>query len=132
MNPEEKFDRSIRRIIRNELPEQPSPEFTDRVMEGLGVYRLQHKKIAKPLLSGWAKISIAAGYILALGLIVIFSGKSAPVDSKYFDFLSRFSPSAFGSLIQFNGQILTFLLVIMGGGWILAGLDKIMKKVFIR
>ena len=132
MNPEEKFDRSIRKIIRSEIPDQPSPEFTDRVMEGLGVYRLQNKNIAKPLLSRWAKISIAAGYILVLGLIVIFSGKTAPVDSKYLDFLSRFRPSSFGSLIQFNGQVLTFLLVIMGGGWILAGLDKLMKKVFIR
>ena len=132
MNPEEKFDRSVRKIIKNDLPEQPSPEFTDKVMEGLGVYRIRNKAVTRPLLSGWAKISIAAGYILVLVLIVIFSSNSSPVDSKYFNFISRFQLNSLGSLLQINGQLLTILLVIMGGGWLLAGIDRVMKKVFLR
>ena len=124
MNPEEKFDRSVRKIIKNDLPDQPSPKFTDRVMEGLGVYRIQSKTVAKPLLSRWAKIAIAAGYVLVLGFIIIFSSNSSPVDSKYLDFLSRLQVPFFNSFLQLNGQFLTFLLVIIGWGGFLPALTS--------
>jgi hypothetical protein len=132
MNQEEKFDRSIRNIIKNDIPDQPSSSFTDRVLEGLGIYRVQSKTPARPILSKWAKISIAAGYALILGLILIFSKGSTPPDTKYEELLSMFRLPSFNSLFQINGQVLTLLLVIIGGGWLLAAVDRVLKKLFVR
>jgi hypothetical protein len=45
MKPEEKFDRIVGRIVRDDLPERLSPGFTDNVLERLGVRRIQPQAV---------------------------------------------------------------------------------------
>ncbi len=132
MNQEEKFDRSIRNILREDLVEQPTVNFTNKVMEHLGLQRVQPVKTPKPLLSSKAKIAIAAGYLLVIALIILFvKGGSATVPS-YLEIFTKFKLPTLGSLIQVNSQILTMLVVLMTGGWILAGIDRLLKKIILR
>ncbi len=132
MNQEEKFDRRIKNIIQNDIIESPSPAFTDNVMDRLGVRKVSTVTVRKPILSKWSKIAIASGYVILLAVIIYYSGTAKPVDSKYTDFLQRFQLPSIKSLFSINNQILTILLVLIGGGWLLAGIDKILKKILLR
>ncbi len=131
MSPEEKFDRSIKNIIKSDINEMPSPDFTENVMERLGVRRIS-PAVTRPILSKWSKIAIASGYVILLAIIIYYSGQASPSDSKYMEALKWLQFPSAKSLFLMNNQIITILLVLIGGGWMLAGLDKLLKKFLLR
>ena len=132
MKPEEKFDRSIQNIVKKELLENPSPGFTDAVLEKLGVRRLPSKEISKPILSNWAKIGIAASYLI-LFVLIIFLTKGEPASSSsYLNLLKKVNLSSFTSLLNFSGPMYSILVILIIAGWLLIVADRFLKKVLAR
>ena len=132
MNSGEKFDRIVRDIVKHDIIEPPTAFFTDKVMERLGIRKVQSGVVTKPILSNRAKIAIAAGYTAIIALIIIFSKGSPAPDSKYLKLLPEFQLPSLKSLFEINSQFLTLLAVLIGVGWLLIGLDKILKKFLLR
>lgn len=132
MNPEEKFDRSIRNIVRETLVEKPSAAFTDNVLGKLGFHRLPAQIIAKPILSKYAKIAIAISYVaVMIILIVVTRGPSAAPD-KYLNMLPKFEIPSLNSIFDFSNPAYSLLAVLVGVGWLLILFDKFLKKFFLR
>ena len=132
MKPEESFDKVVRNIIKDELIEQPSASFTNTVMEKMGVRKIQAQTVSEPILSVKAKLSIAAGFVIAMTLILIFSGKGPALETNYLQYLPKLQIPPVESLVKINYQVFTLIMVLICGGWLLAGLDKLLKKFFLR
>jgi hypothetical protein len=132
MKPEEKFDRIIKDAIKSELIEHPSPAFTDHVLEKLGFRKATSKNIAKPILSKWTKIAITVGYVSIIILLVVFNKGETTTSSKYLSWIPRFELPSLTSIVNFNTQFYTILLVLIGAGWLLIFIDGLLKKTMSR
>lgn len=132
MNPEEKFDRTIKNIIRIDLLDKPSPDFTDHVLGKLGVHKLSSRAVTKPILSKWAKLAIAVAYILLIGLLLVNTNSQPGMADKYLTLLPKFNLPSLDSIIDFKNPGYSLLAVFAGAAWLLILMDRVLKRYFLR
>ena len=131
MKEEEKFDRLLTKIISEDMMEKPGPGFTENVLEKLGVQKVQSRVAAKPILSMKSKIGIAAAYVVLM-IYLFFSGGESASSTKYLDIIPEYKLPSITSMLNFDSQFYTLLIVLIGAGWILILFDKFMKRFFLR
>ncbi len=131
MKQEEKFDYLLGRIIRDDMMEKPSAGFTENVLEKLGVQKVASRIVSKPILSLKSKIAIAAVYMILM-VYLFFSGGESASTTNYLNFIPQFKLSALTSMLNFDSQFYTLLVILIGAGWILILFDKFMKRFFLR
>ncbi|HLF32599.1 MAG TPA: hypothetical protein VI583_00085 [Cyclobacteriaceae bacterium] len=132
MKQEDKFDRIIGRILREDLMEKPGPGFTENVLERLGVQKARTNLVAKPILSFKSKIFIAAGYVVVMAYLFFFTGNESAPNSKYLDILPAINMTSLTSLLNFNSRFYTILVLLIAAGWGLILFDKFLKRFFLR
>jgi hypothetical protein len=65
-------------------------------------------------------------------LLIIFSGGESTSSNGYSDLLPNIDPASLLSLINFDSQIFTLLIIVIGAAWTLILVDRFLKKIFLR
>ena len=125
---EDKFDRLIRKTINDGYMQSPSPQFTEHIMEKLGVTGQESKLKTKPIKAKWGIWSMVVIYILLIAFIFIIPGS---IESSSFQ-LPEFELPSLSKYFSFSGNISKLLIVLILGGWILIFLDNYVKRYFTR
>jgi hypothetical protein len=125
---EEKIDRLIRKTMNDGILQNPSPQFTENVMEKLGVNGQGIKLKTKPIKSKWGLRSMIIIYlILIIAIFLIPSG----LESTGYQ-LPKFELPSLSQYFQISGSVSKMLIILILGGWFLIFIDNYAKKLFAR
>jgi len=125
---EEKIDRLIRSTMNDGFMENPSPGFTENVMQKLGVSSQEAKLKTKPVKSKWGLRSMIFIYVLLIALIFIIPGSLLTSDYT----LPTFELPSLGEYLTLDSNISKLLIMLILGGWFLIFIDSYLKKFFTR
>ena len=125
---EEKIDRLIRETINDGMIQNPSPRFTENVMEKMGLSNQELKLKTKPVKSKWGLRSMIFVYIILIAAIFLIPGG---LESGGYE-LPKFELPSFSQYFQLSGSISKMLLMLIFGGWLLIFIDSYAKKFFAR
>jgi hypothetical protein len=125
---EEKIDRLIRKTINDGMMQNPSGNFTDNVMEKMGLSNQELKLKTKPVKSKWGLRSMIIVYLVLIVAIFFIPGG---LESSGFQ-LPKFEIPSFSEYFQISGSVSKMLLMLIIGGWLLIFMDKYAKKFFAR
>lgn len=125
---EDKFDRLIRKTLNDGYMQNPSPRFTENIMEKLGVPAQESRLKTKPIKAKWGIWSMIVIYILLIAFIFILPGS---ISSSNFQ-LPEFKLPSLAKYISFSSDISKLLIVLILGGWVLIFLDNYVKRFFTR
>jgi len=125
---EEKFDRLIRKTINDGIMQNPSSQFTENVMEKLGVTGQELKLKTKPIKSKWGLRSMIIVYLILIVAIFLIPGS---LESSGYQ-LPKFELPSLSQYFQINGSVSKMLIILIFGGWFLIFIDKYAKKFFTR
>jgi len=125
---EEKIDRLIRNTINDGYIQNPSSQFTESVMEKLGVVSQGTKLKTKPIRPRWGLWSIVVIYLLLMAAILIIPGN---IDSETFQ-LPKFELPSISKYFSFSGSVSRLLITLILGGWFLIFIDSTIRKFITR
>ena len=125
---EDKFDRLIRKTINDGYMQGPSPQFTEHIMDKLGVAPQESRLKIKPIKAKWGIWSMVIIYLLLIAFIFILPGS---IESSGFQ-LPEFKLPSLSKYISFSGDMSKLLIVLILGGWVLIFLDNYVKRFFTR
>jgi hypothetical protein len=131
MKNDNQFDRLVKKVIQNELPEKPSPHFTEGVMNKLGVQKVFSVTSSRPILSKKGKAGIIFAYLILILVVLIF-GKETSSFSEYLKFIPDFSLSTIIKSLGLGKQTYVLLLILIGCGWMLILFDNVIRKLLVR
>ena len=125
---EEKIDRLIRKTINDGMMQNPSSQFTENVMEKMGLSNQEIKLKTKPVKSKWGLRSMIFVYLILIVAIFLIPGG---LESSGYQ-LPKFELPAISEYFQISGSISKMLLMLIIGGWLLIFIDNYAKKFFTR
>ena len=125
---EGKIDRLIRNTMNDGFIQNPSHQFTEQIMEKLGIVTHETKLKTKPIKSRWGLWSIVIIYLILMATILIIPGK---MNSDLFQ-LPKFELPSLDKYFSFSGTLSKLLLTLIFGGWFLIFIDNFIKKYIIR
>jgi len=125
---EDKIDRLIRKTVNDGIIQNPSPQFTENVMEKLGVASQSAKLKTKPLKSKWGLRSMIIVYLLLILAIILIPGG---LESSGYQ-LPKFELPSFAQYFQLSGSVSKMLIMLILGGWFLLFIDNYVKKFLMR
>ena len=125
---EEKIDRFIRKAINDGYIENPSPNFTENVMDKLGVTNLEAKLKTKPMKSKWGLRSMIFIYLIIMVAILLIPGSLASGGYQ----LPKFELPSLSKYFVLDSNISKLLLTLILGGWFLIFIDNYLKKFFTK
>ena len=125
---EEKIDRLIRKTINDGVIQNPSSQFTESVMEKLGVTGQELKLKTKPIKSKWGLRSMIIVYLILIVAIFLIPGG---LESSGYQ-LPKFELPSLSQYFQISGSVSKMLIILILGGWFLIFIDKYAKKFFTR
>lgn len=125
---EEKIDRLIRKTINDGLVQNPSPRFTENVMEKLGVPNQVIKLKTKPIKSKWGLRSMVIIYLVLIAAIFFIPGG---VESSGYQ-LPKIELPSLSQYFQISGSVSKMLIILIIGGWFLIFIDKYLKRYIAR
>ena len=125
---EEKIDRLIRKTINDGIIQNPSSQFTETVMEKLGVTGQELKLKTKPIKSKWGLRSMIIVYLILMVAIFLIPGG---LESSGYQ-LPKIELPSLSQYFQISGSVSKMLIILILGGWFLIFIDKYAKKFFIR
>ena len=125
---EEKLDRIIRKMVNDHFTLEPSKDFTNKVMSGLGLKPAQTTLKTKPLRTKRGLIFMGVLYLAVL--VAIFAMPGTLESSSYQ--LPSFKLPALTDIIHLNQDLSKMLVLLILGGWILIFSDRIFRKLFMR
>lgn len=125
---EEKIDRLIRKTINDGIMQDPSSQFTENVMEKLGLSNQEIKLKTKPVKSKWGLRSMIFVYLILIVAIFLIPGG---LESSGYQ-LPKFELPSISQYFQISGSISKMLLMLIIGGWLLIFIDNYAKKFFAR
>jgi len=125
---EEKIDRIIRKTINDGIMQDPSSQFTENVMEKLGLSNQEIKLKTKPVKSKWGLRSMIFVYVILIVAIFLIPGG---LESSGYQ-LPKFELPSISEYFQISGSISKMLLMLIIGGWLLIFIDNYAKKFFTR
>ena len=125
---EEKLDRIIRKMVNDHFTPEPSRDFTEKVMNGLGVKPVQSTLKTKPLRPKRGLIVMGVLYLVVLAATFLMPGS---LESSSYQ-LPTFKLPALSDYINLNQDFSKMLVLLILGGWILIFSDRILRKLFIR
>jgi hypothetical protein len=125
---EEKIDRLIRKTVNDGMMQNPSSQFTENVMEKLGLSNQEIKLKTKPVKSKWGLRSMIFVYLILIVAIFLIPGG---LESNGYQ-LPKFELPSISQYFQISGSISKMLLMLIIGGWLLIFIDNYAKKFFTR
>jgi hypothetical protein len=125
---EEKIDRLIRKTINEGYIQDPSPQFTENIMERLGVPGKDAKLKTKPIKSKWGLRSMIIIYLVLIAAILLIPGT---MESTKFQLPTIELPS-FGQYFKIGDSISKLLIMLILGGWFLIFVDNYVRRRFAR
>ena len=125
---ENKLDDIIRTTVNKDLLENPSSNFTESVMNKLGISPQDAKLKTKPITSKWGLGTMILIYVLVIGAVFLIPGS---VNSGSFQLPSINIPSI-TQYFNFDENTSIILIMLIFSGWFLLFIDKFLKKLFIR
>jgi len=125
---EEKIDRLIRKSVNDGLIQNPSPQFTENVMEKLGVTSQETKLKTKPIKSKWGLRSMIIIYLILMAAIIFIPGS---LESSGYQ-LPKFELPSLSQYFQISGSVSKMLIILILGGWFLIFIDNYVKKYLTR
>jgi len=125
---EEKIDRLIRKTINDGIMQDPSSQFTENVMEKLGLSNQEIKLKTKPVKSKWGLRSMIFVYLILIVAIFLIPGG---LESSGYQ-LPKFELPSISEYFQISGSVSKMLLMLIIGGWLLIFIDNYAKKFFAR
>jgi hypothetical protein len=125
---EEKIDRIIRKTINDGYLQSPSSQFTENIMEKLGVAGQKVKLKTKPMKSKWGLRSMIIIYLILLIAILVIPGG---LETNGYQ-LPKFELPSLSQYFTISGSISKLLITLILGGWFLIFIDKYAKKFFTR
>jgi hypothetical protein len=126
---EEKIDRIIRKTFNDKFIAEPSSEFSDNVMEKLGVKKRESTVVTKPLKPRRGLLLMGGLYILIIALVFFLPGSVERVTTYK---LPEISLPAISKYLNFSSGISRLLIVLILGGWALIFFDNYIRKLFMR
>lgn len=125
---EQKIDRFIRKTVNENHNLKPSPEFTENILEKLGVKTTPAVSKPKPIRNKWGLILTVSLYILIMvSLLVIPQNQESTMT-----WIPQFSLPAIGDYLNVSSNVYKMILILIMGGWILLIADNFVKKLFLR
>ena len=125
---EEKIDRFIRKTINDGSIENPSRNFTENVMDKLGVTHQESKLKTKPMKSKWGLRSMIFIYLILMIVILLIP---AGLETGGYQ-LPKFELPTISQYFVLDGNISKLLITLILGGWFLIFIDNYLKKFFTR
>ena len=125
---EEKIDRLIRNTMNDGFIQNPPQQFTERIMEKLGIVGHETKLKTKPIKSRWGLWFIVIIYLILIATIFFLPGN---VNSELIK-LPKFELPSISKYFSFSGTFSKLLLTLIFGGWFLIFIDGFIKKYITR
>lgn len=127
---EENIDRIIRKTINDGYLLNPSSQFTENIMETLGVSGQKAKLKTKPIKSKWGLRSMIIFYLVLLIAILVIPGT---LETSVYQFqLPKFELPSLSQYFTLSGSVSKLLIALIFGGWFLIFIDNFVKKFFTR
>lgn len=127
---EEKLDRLIRKTINKDYLSAPSGDFTERVMNTLGVKRSEQNVVTKPLKPKRGLILMIFIYLIIF--VSIFFIPGVMQSSSLTNLLSNFQIPSLTQYLHLDNNMSKILIMMISGGWMLLFFDKYIKRFFMR
>ncbi len=126
---EERFDRIIRKTFNDKYLEEPSVNFTDQVMEKMGVTKKTPATAIRPLRQKRGLVLMIILYALIFSLIFFIPSSVESVFSYKFP---DFRLPTLSQYLDPGSGFSKLLIALILGGWLLIFLDNFIRKFFTR